>query len=112
MTRDIEEQIREDQGARLAMKEYDFIKWRKGAHERLIYLAGPVGRRLTAQDCAELQVGALAVQPGRAKCSCLGICRLPLGDERMMESVGCHDETYAANSRGGGRQFIGESDRR
>src|SRR5262245_44778615 len=64
------------------------------------------------EDCGELQVGALGVEPWRTKGLRVGICFLPIGDEQMMELVRGDDEAHAAGAHGSGSEFICEMDRR
>ena len=64
MTHDVEEQVGEDQRACLAMEEHDLVEGRKCSHDRLSHFIGPGGRRIIAEDCGELQVGALGASPG------------------------------------------------
>ena len=60
-------------------------------------MVGPRGRRIVAEDCGELQVGALGVEPRGAKRLRVGVCFLPIGDKQMMESVRRDDEAHTAN---------------
>jgi hypothetical protein len=85
------DQISEDHGSALAVKKHHFARYRVALHDNLFNLSAPLRHRRVTEIIVESYVFALFPQSGGGIDPCIWIGTLPVGDEQMMQRIGCNE---------------------
>jgi hypothetical protein len=95
-SRELLNEVGENRGPTLAMKEDNFRGDPIAPYDRMFDLPHPCGDRLTAEFCVELDILAFLPQTGRRIDRGVRICLLPVAEECVVEGVGRDEIAHRA----------------